>query len=89
MNRLNSGALLEPLPAQLPTEPADPQIPDITEVRRLFARDIENRISQKNVTFVPIKYSVTKDEAAKVQALNIPGVTVNMDTRLVWANPKE
>ncbi|HVW67132.1 MAG TPA: penicillin-binding protein 2 [Candidatus Peribacteraceae bacterium] len=84
---LDSGALLEPLPAQLPSS-GDQPIPDITEVRRLFARDIENRISQKRVTFVPIKYSVTKQEADAVQALNIPGITVNMDNRLIWGNPE-
>jgi cell division protein FtsI/penicillin-binding protein 2 len=84
---LSSGSLLEPLPAVLPASD-DHKIPDITEVRRLFAKDIEQRISEKRVTFVPVKYSVTKSEAEKVTALNIPGITVNDDTKLISADPE-
>lgn len=86
----SSGALLEPLPSTMPVPTLeDLDIPDITEVRRLFARDIERRISQKRVTFVPLKYSVTKEEISAVNALNIPGVSINEDQKLIFANPEE
>lgn len=83
-----TGSLLEPLPAELPSG-SDTKIPDITEVRRLFAKNIEQRISEKRVTFVPVKYSVTKTEAEKVEALNIRGITVNHDTNLISADPEQ
>lgn len=86
----SSGALLEPLPSIIPSvSTEDLKIPDITEMRRLFARDIERRVSQKRVTFVPLKYSATKDEIAAVNALNIPGISVNEDQKLVFGNPEE
>lgn len=87
VREISTGALLEPLPSQLPVG-TDAVIPDITEVRRLFARSIQQRISEKRVTFVPIKYSVTKTEAEKVNALNIPGVTVNPESKLISGNPE-
>ncbi len=88
VKQIQTGAFLEPLPTILPVG-SDTKMPDITEIRRLFARDIEKRISEKRVTFVPIKYSVTKNEAKKVQALSIAGVTVHEDTRLISGNPEE
>jgi cell division protein FtsI/penicillin-binding protein 2 len=85
-----SGALLEPLPAELRApSPADLKIPDLTEVRRLFARDIERRISQKRITFVPVKYSATKEEMARAAELNIPGIFINEGDKLIFANPEE
>lgn len=88
VRRLSSGSLLEPLPSLLPIGTTT-TIPDVTEVRRLFARDIQSRISEKRLTFVPIKYSVTKAEADKVAALHIPGVTVNRESKLISADPEE
>lgn len=86
----SSGALLEPFPAHIPTPTLeDLKIPDITEIRRLFARDIERRISEKRVTFVPLKYGATKEEIAAVNALNIPGISVNEDQKLIFGNPEE
>ncbi len=87
---LGTGTLLEPIPQDLPVpRPEDISIPDITEVRRLFARDIERRIAEKRVTFVPVKYSATKDEMSAVVALNAPGITVNEDQKLIFGNPEE
>jgi len=87
---ISSGALLEPLPTNLPVlKPTDIDVPDITEVRRLFARAIERRISQKRVTFVPLKYSATKDEINAVNEFNLPGVSVNEDQKLIFADPEE
>jgi len=90
MRNIASGSLLEPLPVNLPVPSAlDLKIPDITEARRLFARDIERRISEKKVTFVPIKYSATKDEMATVAAMNTPGIYVNEEQKLIFGNPEE
>lgn len=86
--RMASGGLLEPI-ADLTARPADIQISDITEVRRRFARDIENRISEKRVTFVPLKYSATKTQKAEVEDLHIAGIYVNDEQNLVYADPEE
>lgn len=87
VRHISTGSLLEPLPAELPVG-TETKIPDLTEVRRMFARDIQKRISGKQVTFVPIKYSVTRTEAEKVNALNIPGITVNPESKLVSGDPE-
>lgn len=90
VRNVGSGRLLEPVPEDLPAPSlADLDIPDITEVRRLFARDIERRISEKRVTFVPIKYGATKEEMEQVHALNIPGIRVNEEGKLVFGDPEE
>lgn len=85
-----SGALLEPLPdpTVLPAR-TDVDIPDITEMRRLFARDIERRISERRMTFVPLKYNASKPEIAAVRSLSVPGIYVNEAQKLIWANPEE
>jgi cell division protein FtsI/penicillin-binding protein 2 len=90
MKDIGSGTLLEPLPS-VPVIPTaeDLDIPDITEVRRLFARDIERRISNKFVTFVPIKYSATKDEMEAIRELNIIGIYINEDDKLIFGDPEE
>lgn len=86
---IGSGTLLEPLPAEMPLpSKEDLNIPDLTEVRRLFARDIERRISEKRVTFVPVKYSATKEEMQKVQEMNIIGISINEDEKLIFADPE-
>lgn len=88
MDALLSETVLEPLPTDLPpSAPAD--LPDITEVRRQFARSIEQRIAQKRVTFVPLLYGADKLQMATVEALGIPGITVQRDTRLISANPEQ
>lgn len=87
--RIATGALLEPLPQHLPTAPADLRFPDITEMRRRFARDIERRISSKRVTFAPLKYGLTKIQMQQTAELKIPGIAVNVPQELVYANPEE
>jgi cell division protein FtsI/penicillin-binding protein 2 len=62
-------------------------VPDITEIRRLFARNIQDRISEKTVTFVPLLYSANKKQIADVEKLAIPGVFVNKEQKLVYVNP--
>ena len=90
VTRLSSGTLLEPLPKELPAPlSVDEKMPDVTEVRRLFSRDIERRTSEKRVTFVPVKYSATKMEMKQINELNAPGLYVNEEQKLIFANPEE
>lgn len=60
---------------------------DITEVRRQFARYIEDRIRNRTVTFVPLLYSADKKQVASVLKLAIPGILVNDEQQLIYANP--
>lgn len=88
--RLSSGSLLEPLPEELPLpSPEQLNIPDLTEVRRIFARDIERRISERKVTFVPLKYNATKEEMARVSEFDIRGIYINRKDKLIFGNPEE
>ncbi len=67
----------------------DPVIlPDYTEVRRRFARDIEERIRQTRVTFAPLLYSANKVQVSQVARLSIPGIYVNESDGLIYANPE-
>ncbi len=84
---LFTGALLEPVPDDLILPPSQ-STPDITEVRRQFARAIETRISEKRVTFVPLLYGATKVQMQQVQALDISGVDIVLDAKLIYANPE-
>jgi cell division protein FtsI/penicillin-binding protein 2 len=65
------------------------QLPDITEVRRQFARDIEQRIKEKRVTFIPLVYGATKVQMQEVEDLAIPGVYVSREQNLISADPEE
>jgi cell division protein FtsI/penicillin-binding protein 2 len=85
---LLSSTLLEPLPEDLPPPPAS-SLPDMTEVRRRFARSIESRIIEKRVTFVPLLYGANKVQLGTVEEMGIPGITVNQQSRLISANPEE
>lgn len=85
--RLQSGALLEPLPVTTPLTLLD--LPDLPEVKRMFARDIERRISVDRVTFVPLVYGATKVQMSTVRELGIPGIVVGQQQKLIYANPEE
>jgi len=86
---LSGTNLLEPLPSTLPTQGSDaPEKATITEARRLFARDIERRISEKNMTFAPILYGANKVQMAAVANLHIQGVVVDVEQNLIFANPE-
>ncbi len=90
VRRASSGALLEPLPEDLTVRPlSDPQPPDITEVRRQFARTLEQKLRSKRVNFAPLQYGAQRDTMKAVDALHIPGITVVADAQLVYANPEE
>jgi len=86
---IQSGSFLERLPSTIPSiHPRNIVVPDLTEARRLFARDIERRISEKRVRFAPLKYSATKVEMEAVQKLGFPGVDVEFGKYLVYADPE-
>lgn len=86
---LQSGSLLEPLPSTIPSlHPRNIVVPDLAEARRLFARDMERRIAEKRVRFVPLKYSATKVEMEAVRTLGFPGVDVQWGKYLVYADPE-
>lgn len=84
-----SGSILEPLPLDLAVHRQTENLPDLTEVRRRFARDLEEKISSKRVTFVPLKYGATREEMAAVEKLRLPGVVTVPDAQLVYANPEQ
>ena len=84
-----TGGLLEPVPTQVFLGDMK-GLPDITEVRRLFARDIERRISQKSVTFVPLTDApATKVQMSTIENLHLPGISVDREYNLVYANPEQ
>jgi len=87
VRKLGSGFLLEPLSTGFPLLEED-ELPDQTEVRRQFARDIENRISEKRVTFVPLVYSATKVQMEQIRSMDIPGVYVEKKYKLIHADPE-
>jgi cell division protein FtsI/penicillin-binding protein 2 len=87
LQRLLTGALLEPLPERLPRPPPE-SIPDRTEVQRLFARQIESRIAEKRVTFVPLVYGATKVQIQQVEDLAISGIVAVPDAKLIYADPE-
>lgn len=90
IQRIQSGVLLERISASVP--PLTPQelgLPDFPEVRRLFARDIERRIAEKHLTYVPLKYGATKLQMKGVEELGIPGVHINWSQNLIFANPED
>ena len=68
------------MPANLPPR-------DILE--RQFAADIERRISEDFVSFVPLLYGATKVQRATIRTFGIPGVEVTDREKLVYANPQE
>jgi len=89
VQRALTGVLLEPQRLRI-SETSDLfyDLPDITEVRRRFARDIESRISEQRVTFVPLVYGATKVQIYEVQQLNFPGIEVNERDRLIYGDPE-
>ncbi len=64
-------------------------IADMTEIQRQFARSTEERIKVKTVTFAPLLYSANKKQLTSVQELAIPGIFVNVDQALIFANPDQ
>ena len=89
VKQTSTGVLLEPERLKVSaTSIKDSDIPDITEVRRRFARDIEDRIAEKRVTFVPLIYGATKVQMQEMEKEGIMGVTVSRDQKLIYANPE-
>lgn len=89
IERLSTGALLEPLAGGSLPIADSVELPDIDEVRRMFKADIEKKISEKRVTFVPLVYGATKVQLADARELGIQGVYAIDSTRIIFANPEE
>lgn len=90
IQRIQSGVLLERISASVPPlKPQELGLPDFPEARRLFARDIERRIAEKRLTYVPLKYGATKLQMKRVEELGIPGVHINWSQNLIFANPED
>ncbi len=64
-------------------------IPGITEIQRQFARSIEGKIEKRSVTFVPLLYGANKKQLLDTATLKIPGIVVNHEQSLIYANPDE
>jgi cell division protein FtsI/penicillin-binding protein 2 len=86
---LSTGTLLEPVPDELPRKLKEEEEVSVIEVRRKFARDIEDRISEKRVTFVPLLYGANKVQIEQVRDFGIRGISVSESSRMVFANPEE
>ena len=86
---IQSGSLLEPVSPTTPLPPALLNLPSLTQARDAFSADVQRRIAQKNVAFVPLKYGATKIQMREVRDLQIPGVSVMEDESLIYANPEE
>lgn len=82
-----SGYTVMILTGALTTSGTESALPDMTEVKRQFARYIEERIRRQTVTFVPLLYSANKKQIAEIQKISIPGIYVNQEQKLVYANP--
>jgi cell division protein FtsI/penicillin-binding protein 2 len=63
------------------------RIPDRDAIKRQFSRDIEERISEEFVSFVPLLYGATKVQLRRVQDFGIPGVYASENQKLIYANP--
>ncbi len=88
--RAQSGTFLEPLSSYAIDPEHNPlPIPLLSQVRAEFAIDIKNRIGEKRVTFVPLKYGATKPELNQVGGLNITGIHVDVRQNLIYADPEE
>lgn len=89
--RIQSGVLLERLSSinVHALSPLAEDLPDLIEARRLFARDIEKRISERRLTFVPLLYGATKVQMRAIDDLNIPGISVSWKQKIIFANPEE
>lgn len=66
--------------------PPPPMIADMLEIRRLFARAIEEKIRQTRVTFVPLLYGANRLQIAAMERMAIPGIFVNSEG-LIYCNP--
>jgi len=89
MQRLQTGALLEPVVAGALPPVRQEDIPLIDVIRASFEHDIAVKIREKRVTFAPLLYGANKVQMKMVDDLRIPGVTVVHDTKLIYANPEQ
>jgi len=63
------------------------EISSFEENVRKFADDIQERINQEFINFVPLLYGATKAQLQQIRTFGIPGITAMNDQQLVYANP--
>jgi cell division protein FtsI/penicillin-binding protein 2 len=71
--------------SDLPQEP--PTIPSRKNIQTQFATDIEQRINEEFVSFVPLLYGATKMQVNTIQEYGIPGIYASETQKLIYANP--
>ena len=76
----------EPERLKISSRSAESEEIDLTEVRRRFARSLEERIGEKKVTFVPLLYGATKVQMKATEELGISGIIVNKEQKLIYAD---
>ncbi len=88
IDRFQTGALLEPVDGRLPLADAK-DIPSLDDVRYQFVREIEKKVAEKRVTFVPFVYGATKVQLEQIRELGIGGMYAIESTKIIFANPEE
>ena len=82
------------LPIGTPPAEAAPLVLSVAEslppretLQSQFSIDIEQRINEEFVSFVPLLYGATKVQVQSVNAFAIPGVYALEEEKLIYANP--
>ena len=88
VKQTSTGALLEPERLKISSKSSGPDVIDLTETRRRFARELEEKIGEKRVTFVPLLYGATKVQMKETDELGIEGIHVNEEQKLIYADPE-
>jgi cell division protein FtsI/penicillin-binding protein 2 len=62
-------------------------IPQREDIQLQFAVDIEKRINEEFVNFVPLLYGATKVQVRTIQNYGIPGIYASEAQKLIYVNP--
>ncbi len=76
-----------PAPVSAVLSPSPPLIPPREDLVRVFSRDIEERISEEFVSFVPLLYGADKVQLEKITGFGIPGIYSSAEQKMIFANP--
>src|SRR3989344_5555144 len=63
------------------------QISPLADIVAAFAHDIEERIQEEFVSFVPILYGATNTQLKLIESFGIPGISASEEQRMIFANP--
>ncbi len=58
------------------------------DIIRQFTNDIDRRVSEEFVSFVPLLYGADKIQLKKVSEFGIPGIYILENQKMVYANPQ-